>query len=409
MAEHEFRDKGVIICVDDQPAVLHSLMIQLESAVGDICEIETTESAEEALELMKELHENGERIEMIISDEVMPGMQGSQFLELAHQRFPDSIKIMLTGQAGLDAVAYAINHAGLDRYFPKPWEYEDLQLTIKGLLEKGRFARHNKKLTRELQEHYKELERTYKELSLAYKQLKDLQEQLIHAEKLSLVGQLSGRIAHEIKNQLNMINFAELIQAAYPHDAKVQDYTKYILEAGRNIYNLVEEIRQFAKKEPRSYAMSPSSVTDLIENVLNFLRFDQLLVKRKIIRDFHDSPVIPLNQDKLTQVIINLVQNAAHATSEDNGEISIGVATNEHHVLIEIQDNGCGIPEEHLEQIWEPFFTTKGEKGTGLGLDICKRIVEEHHGTISCTSQVDDGTTFCIALPLNRDTSDAMR
>jgi signal transduction histidine kinase len=77
--------------------------------------------------------------------------------------------------------------------------------------------------------------------------------------------------------------------------------------------------------------------------------------------------------------------------------------------LIDIQDNGCGIPEEHLKQIWEPFFTTKGEKGTGLGLDICKRIIEEHHGTISCTSQVDVGTTFRISLPLNYDTSNVIR
>ena len=400
-------ERGFIICVDDQPAILDALMTQLESAVGDICDIETAESAAEALALLDELEQRGECVEMVIADEVMPGMKGAQLLEIIHKRSPEIIKVMLTGQAGLASVAYAINNAGLNKYFSKPWEDEDLKLTLQSLLEKGRLARKNKKLTQELQEQYKELRNTYNEFLLAYKQLQERQEQLIHAEKLALVGQLSGRIAHEVKNQLNIIGFAELIRDAYPEDAKLQRYTGHILNAAKNIYNLIEEMRRLAKKEQRQYEMENVSITDVLDKIVNFIRFDKLLEHRTLTTDFQARPSTLLNEEKFGQVIINLIRNAAYATSDDTGEIHLRVTTNGRYALIAIQDNGCGIPEEHLKKIWDPFFTTKGEEGTGLGLDICKRIIEEHHGTITCISQVTLGTTFTIFLPVvekERDT-----
>jgi len=395
--------KGFIICVDDQAAILDALMTQLENAVGDTCNIETAESAEEALEVLGDLQRNGELLEMIIADEVMPGMKGSQLLEIVHKCFPEVIKVMLTGQAGLDAVVYAINHAGLDKYFTKPWEYEDLKLTVVNLLEKGRLARKNKLLASELREKYQELESAYHKLALAYKQVKETQDQLIHTEKLAIVGQVASGIAHEVKNQLHMIGFAELIKEAYPADEKVQKYAGFILNAGNNIYHLVDEMRRFAKKEQRHYEMEMCSVTDVISHLLNFIRFDKLLAHRKIITDFTENPTVRANSDKIGQVLINLLRNAAYATSENTGEIRITVAANKDHAVIQVQDNGCGIPEEYLPRIWEPFFTTKGDEGTGLGLDICRRIIEEHHGAITCTSRVNVGTTFTISLPLVQD------
>ncbi len=395
-------EKGFIICVDDQPAILDSLMTQLETAVGEECEIETAESGDEALELLDALAQSGEMVEMIISDEVMPGMKGSQLLELVHQRSPATIKIMLTGQAGLDSVAYAINNAALDKYITKPWQYEDLHLTVRNLLEKGRLSRKNLLLTQELQKQYHELQQAHEELTGAYTRLKETQEQLIHAEKLSLIGQLSSGIAHEVKNQLNMIGFAELIQEMSPDDEKTQKYTGYIIKAGRNIYNLIDEMRRFAKKEQRQYTMEAALLIDALEKILNFLRFDKLLKLRQIRTDFQAAPAVMLNEDKFGQVMVNVLRNAAHATQEGTGEILIRVTADEQQTMISVRDNGCGIPQENLEKIWDPFFTTKGEEGTGLGLDICRRIIEEHHGAITCESQINAGTTFTISLPILR-------
>ncbi|MCP4397536.1 MAG: hybrid sensor histidine kinase/response regulator [bacterium] len=391
--------KGYIVCVDDQPAILDSLLAQLERAVGDRCEIEIAESADEALELLESLRRHGEIIEMLISDEIMPGIKGAQLLQIVNTRFPGVMKVMLTGQAGLDSVAYAINNANLDKYFTKPWEYRDLKLSVQNLLEKNALRRKNQRLTQELQEKYDELEQTYLNLSSAHKQLKETQQQLIHAEKLSLIGQLSSGIAHEVKNQLNMIGFAELIQDAYPADEKIQKYTSCITKAGNSIYNLVDEMRRFAKKEQRSYEMQAASVTEMLERLLHFVRFDTLLHTRTLTTDFQETPLALLNEDKFTQVMINLIRNAAHATQEGEGEISLRVTSHDEQIQVDVSDNGIGIPEEMREHIWEPFFTTKGDEGTGLGLDICKRIIEEHHGTISCESQLDLGSTFTILLP----------
>ncbi len=392
--------QGYIICVDDQAAILDSLSLQLESAVGDLCHIDAAESADEALELLQTLHRNGEYVEMLISDEVMPGMKGSQLLELVHRQYPHIVNVMLTGQAGLDAVAYAINHAGLHKYFTKPWEYEDLHLSIRSLIEKSRLARRNQELTQQLQEKYQELEGAYEKLSEAYGQLKETQDQLIRAEKLSLIGQLSSGIAHEVKNQLNMIGFAELIRDAHPEDETIRKYTEYILRAGTNIYNLVDEMRRFAKQEQPQYEMKLASVTDALERLLHFIRFDHLLKKRRMIKEFENVPLVSLNEEKFGQVIINLLRNAAQATQEYTGEIVVRASANADYVQIEVEDNGCGIPDAELEKIWEPFFTTKGEEGTGLGLDICKRIVEEHCGTLTCRSEQHRGSTFTILLPV---------
>ncbi len=391
--------KGYIVCVDDQPTILDALLTQLERAVGDRCEIEIAESADEALELLEYLRRHGEIIEMLISDEIMPGIKGSQLLQIVNTRFPGVMKVMLTGQAGLDSVAYAINNANLDKYFTKPWEYRDLKLSVQNLLEKNALRRKNQRLTQELQEKYDELEQTYLNLSSAHKQLKETQQQLIHAEKLSLIGQLSSGIAHEVKNQLNMIGFAELIQDAYPADEKIQKYTSCITKAGNAIYNLVDEMRRFAKKEQRSYEMQAASVTETLERLLHFVRFDTLLRTCTLTTDFQETPLALLNEDKFTQVMINLIRNAAHATQEGEGEISLRVTSHDEQIQVEVSDNGIGIPEEMREHIWEPFFTTKGDEGTGLGLDICKRIIEEHHGTISCESQLDLGSTFTVLLP----------
>ncbi len=104
-------------------------------------------------------------------------------------------------------------------------------------------------------------------------------------------------------------------------------------------------------------------------------------------------------RDQLKQVFLNLLKNAAEATASPEGQVEVTASQEESHVLIRIRDNGCGIPEEYLPRIWEPFFTTKGQAGTGLGLDLCRQIVEAHGGTLTVESRVGQGTTFTVRLP----------
>ncbi|AAN49147.1 response regulator [Leptospira interrogans] len=151
-------NKGYIICVDDEISVLETIQQQLRNEFGESHEIEIANSAEEALALMEEIQNSGHVIEVIITDQVMPGMKGSQFLEEVHKKLPDSIKIMLTGQAGLDSAIHAINYGGLSRYVEKPWNIEELTGDIRFLIEKFRQNLENQHLINELSRKIQELE-----------------------------------------------------------------------------------------------------------------------------------------------------------------------------------------------------------------------------------------------------------
>ncbi|MGL5065092.1 MAG: response regulator [Microcoleus sp.] len=122
--------KPVIVCIDDEPDVLDSLKIELRKAVGDRCIIETAEGGEDALDLLTDLQAEEHEIALVVSDYIMPDIKGDELLRIIHERSPNTLKIMLTGQADLDAVSHAIKYAKLYRYIPKPWQNEDLKLTV---------------------------------------------------------------------------------------------------------------------------------------------------------------------------------------------------------------------------------------------------------------------------------------
>jgi adenylate cyclase len=148
--------RQVIICVDDERTVLRSLKAELQEAVGNDYTIEMAEGGEEALELIEELLEDGDEVLLIICDHIMPDMKGDELLKQAHIILPKSIKIMLTGQADIGAIANAINSANLYRYITKPWQSEDLKLTVRealnSYLQAQRLAQQNAKLQQMNQE-----------------------------------------------------------------------------------------------------------------------------------------------------------------------------------------------------------------------------------------------------------------
>ncbi|NJL68226.1 MAG: response regulator [Microcoleus sp. SM1_3_4] len=124
-------NQQVIVCVDDENTVLKSLKAELQETVGNAYLIEIAEGGEEALELIEEFLSDGYEVPLIISDHIMPEMKGDELLKQVHLLSPQTIKIMLTGQADIEAVANAIKNANLYRYIAKPWQQEDLSLTVK--------------------------------------------------------------------------------------------------------------------------------------------------------------------------------------------------------------------------------------------------------------------------------------
>ena len=142
--------RETILCVDDEEGVLNVLRQQLTVRFGSECDIATATNGPDALEYVDELERDGDTLALIIADQIMPGMEGVELLERVHKRSPRTTKILLTGQAGLDAVVAAINRANLNHYIPKPWAEENLRLAVENLLRQFRLAAENRKLVGDL-------------------------------------------------------------------------------------------------------------------------------------------------------------------------------------------------------------------------------------------------------------------
>jgi diguanylate cyclase (GGDEF)-like protein len=189
--------KEHIICVDDEEGILTALRQQLGARFGDECLIEVAQSAKDALELVEELARDGEPLAVMIADQIMPGMKGVELLEEVHKRSPGTTKILLTGQAGLDAVVAAINKAGLNRYIPKPWDEPDLRLTVENLLKTFRLHRQNELLFEDLKRKNQELEAAKTLLEEKVKQrTAALEEANARLNRLAVTDGLTGLYNH---------------------------------------------------------------------------------------------------------------------------------------------------------------------------------------------------------------------
>jgi PAS domain S-box-containing protein len=170
--------KPVIVCIDDEPDVLNSLKIELKKAIGDRCIIETAEGGQDALDLLADLQADEYEVALVLSDYIMPDLKGDELLRKIHERSPDTLTIMLTGQADLEALGNAIKYAKLYRYIPKPWHNEDLKLTV---VEAVHSYLQDQKLTDEIlkrQEANEELRRVNQALSASESRLNQFLEAL---------------------------------------------------------------------------------------------------------------------------------------------------------------------------------------------------------------------------------------
>lgn len=234
-----------------------------------------------------------------------------------------------------------------------------------------------------------------------------LEQQLIHSEKLSAVGQLAAGIAHEVGSPLTAISSLSQLLYERIEDEWSKDKLKIIREQIDRIARIVRELVNFSK--PISTDIKEISINQIIKEALEIVKYDKRLKPIKIKLDlFPELPLIKASFDQLLQVFINIILNAGDALEgKAGGEIVISTQLVGEKIITRIMDNGCGIPEKNLDHIFEPFFTTKkAGKGTGLGLWVCYNIIKGFSGEIVVESEVNHGTVFHIILPVlkNLDT-----
>ena len=232
-----------------------------------------------------------------------------------------------------------------------------------------------------------------------------LRQQLLQAQRLSSVGALASSVAHEFNNILTtIINYAKLGLRAPPDEAARTQALEKILKGSQRAATIISSMLGFARNT--STQRTVADLVGLVEEVLILADKDLRKHCVQVETKFHGRPRAPVVPGQIEQILLNLIINARQAMPR-GGRLCLDVRANARTQMAEIRvsDTGVGIPPERLRLIFEPFYTTKepdehGHGGTGLGLSVCRQIVEQHQGRIRVESRVGKGSTFTVKLPL---------
>lgn len=263
---------------------------------------------------------------------------------------------------------------------------------------------------------HEELERTNSELlqltleleervAQRTQELQSMTQQLWQAAKLATVGELGASIAHELNNPLTTVSLRIETLLAQTEAADPRRQALLVVEQEvERMADLVAHLLDFSRRSHPQ--ISTVDIRVEIDNTLELINHHLRKRKVQVVRDYaQDVPQVRADRQQMRQVFLNLFTNASDAMPQ-GGTLTIRVRAaadgpNE-RLLVEIEDNGSGIAPEDLPRIFEPFFTTKPEgQGTGLGLPICRRIIDEHRGSLQVQSRPGEGTTVRITLPVN--------
>ena len=241
-----------------------------------------------------------------------------------------------------------------------------------------------------------------------YENLKQSQDTLRRADRLSSLGLLTAGLAHEIRNPLVAIRtFTQLLPERYDDAEFREGFQGLALKEVDRICGLINDLLSFAR--PSKPNVAPENVGDVVDNIARILETQAKEKGVGIAREFGENlPKVWIDREQMKQVFMNLILNAIQAMKE-GGSISIATRCIDRNgaepagkfVQIEIRDTGIGIPEESLQHIFDPFFTSKDE-GSGLGLAVSHQIVQEHGGFVTVESTVGKGTAFFVHVPVGR-------
>jgi PAS domain S-box-containing protein len=234
---------------------------------------------------------------------------------------------------------------------------------------------------------------------------KDLQQQLVQAEKLAALGRFTANIAHEIRNPLTSVGgFARRLDKAVAANSKEKDYTTIIIAEVNRLEKILKNILSFSRETPLN--IKRNHLADVIERVL--LMHEDLFKEKLIVvqKELAEIPKFSFDMDMIIEVLENILLNAVDSM-EEGGSLAIFTEKRDgrekSEILIKVKDTGAGISEDQLEMIFEPFYTTKVSEGTGLGLSITKKIMESMGGTVEIESELGKGSIIILSLPFDNN------
>lgn len=389
--------KQVILCIDDEEIILEALEEQLNNTFGDEYDIETSDSGEDAIDFFKELKKEGIKVPVVISDYIMPGMKGDEVLKEIHELSPGSLKILLTGQASIDGITNAINNAKLYRYIAKPWDKDDLVLTvkeaIKSFLQERKIRKQNEELTKLNASLEDKVEQRTKELSIA------------NASK----DKFFSIIAHDLKSPFNaLFGLTDFLIGSWDEtdEATKLELITDLQHSSKATYNLLQNLLEWSRSQTGNIkieAVEFDAAKIIAENV-DILDGQAENKQIKVENGVDIETLCYADVNMISTVFRNIISNALKFTHQ-KGKIEIGVAKTPSYNEFFVKDNGIGMDEDTLSKLFKITEKVKrngtaDEEGTGLGLILCKEFIEKNEGSIRVESTVNEGTSFYITVPI---------
>jgi signal transduction histidine kinase len=343
--------------------------------------------------------------DIILMDLHMPHLDGFTLLDQFRAILPAEQYLpilILTADITMETRRRALA-AGAKDLVTKPIDHSEVLLRMKNLLE-------NRFLHQELQRQNEFLEQQVRErtaeLEATLGTLRSTQEAVVRQERLSALGMMAGGIAHDFNNALTMVlGYSELLLPYLQQQAPPRErgYMHNIMMAAQDATHVVARLGAFYRPAGDEIRVAVN-LNDLISQIVALTApkwsSERLAsgVQIQVAKDLGEIPAVLANASELREVLTNLIFNAVDAMP-DGGQISVATRGADPYVLLSVSDTGIGMTDAERERCLEPFYSTKGERGTGLGLAVVYGIVQRHGGTIEIRSVKGQGTTFEIRLP----------
>lgn len=371
-----------ILLVDDEAGIRNVLGLSLADAGY---EMYTAENGETGFEIFREA-----RPEIVLTDIKMPGMNGIELLRLIKSASPDTEVIMLTGHGDIDLAIKSLKLQATD-FITKPIHDEALEIALAR-------ARERIQMRRQLRDYTENLEMLVAEKS----------RQLVAAERLAAVGETVAGLSHAIKNIAGALEGGVFVL----EKGIELENRKYLLQGWGMVKGNVEKIialsldlLNFGKNTSGNFrAGDPNTPA---REVAALIRSKAKALGVELVLDLaEDLAAIHLDPEGIHRCLLNLAVNAldaCDAAGTGSGKRQVRISTRKAAgwgVEYRVSDTGCGMPPEVRARIFQSFFTTKGAKGTGIGMMMSRKIIDRHKGRIEVTSAPDSGTTITIFLPV---------
>lgn len=334
-------------------------------------QIFTTTTAAEAVQILSE-----NDIHVVISDQKMPNLSGVEFFELIIPDFPDPVRMLLTGYADIEAVIGAINNGQVFRYIPKPWNEQELKITIDNAYELYSSRKALKTKNEELQKAYKELEK------FVYSASHDLRAPLV-----SVLGIL--KLARAEGSEANAAEHFRMIEHTI---SKLDVFVQNIINYYQNL------------KKGEVLGMIDFDI--LVDEVLEQYRFYEGADNVNFVKEINQNEPVRGDEMRMKMILNNLISNGIkyRDESKDHPMLKVSVDVDENEIRLISEDNGVGIARENQSKVFDMFFrSSETDSGTGIGLYIVKEAVEKMNGTVSLESDPSKMTKISISIPRKND------